>query len=161
MVDEFGPVRLQLDGGPHYRVEVGEIMVHVYALVAVPAQGPARQLRALWIKEGREGRRSVSVQLPSTSCLIISTRPQKPKGLPRHLFKGHLVAIGVHGGQEVDAGFFDQADDALVAPLVLLAHVLHQVEQELPAQHLVPVHPGDVSELRFPCGEGAEKRHGF
>lgn len=44
VVDEFGAVRLQLDGGPHHRVEVGKVVVHVDALVAVATQRPARQL---------------------------------------------------------------------------------------------------------------------
>lgn len=50
VVDELGAVRLQLDGGPHHRVEVGEVVVQVDALVAVAAQSPTGQLRAL----GRE-----------------------------------------------------------------------------------------------------------
>lgn len=41
VVDEFGLVRLQLDGGPHPRVEVGEIVVHVDPFMAVTAQSPA------------------------------------------------------------------------------------------------------------------------
>lgn len=74
------------------------------------------------------------------------------KRLSRHLFKSHLVSVRVHGRQEVDAGLFDQADDALVPTFVLLAHELHQVEQELSAQHLVPMHPCNVSELWLSCG---------
>lgn len=41
VVDEFGPVRLQLDGGPHHRVEVSKVVVHVDALVTVATQRPA------------------------------------------------------------------------------------------------------------------------
>lgn len=70
----------------------------------------------------------------------------------RHLFKSHLVSVRVHGRQEVDASLFDQADDALVPTLVLLAHELHQIEQELSTQHLVPMHPCNVSELWLSCG---------
>lgn len=51
VVDEFGAVRLQLDGGPHHWVEVGKIVVHVDAFVAVTTQGPTWQFWALWIKE--------------------------------------------------------------------------------------------------------------
>lgn len=69
----------------------------------------------------------------------------------RHLFEGDLVSVGVHGGQEVDAGVGDQLDDALVPSLVLLADVLHEVEQQLPAQYLVPMHPCNVAELWLSC----------
>lgn len=51
----------------------------------------------------------------------------------------------------MDAGLLDEADDALVPSFVLLAHVLHQIEQELSAQHLVPMHPCNVSELWLTC----------
>lgn len=44
VVDEFGRVRLQLDGGPHHRVEVSKVVVHVDALVTVATQRPAGQL---------------------------------------------------------------------------------------------------------------------
>ena len=44
MVDEFGLVRLQLDGRPHDGVEVGEVVVHVDALVAVASLCPSSQL---------------------------------------------------------------------------------------------------------------------
>lgn len=69
----------------------------------------------------------------------------------RHLFKGHLVSVWVQRRQEVDACFFDEVGDALVSALVLLAHVLHQVEQQLPTQNLVSVHPCNISELWFAC----------
>lgn len=52
MVDEFGAVRLQLHGGPHHRVQVSKVVVHVDAFVAVAAQRPARQLGALRVREG-------------------------------------------------------------------------------------------------------------
>ena len=51
----------------------------------------------------------------------------------------------------MDTSLFDQVDDALVALFVLVAHVLHQIEKNLPAHHLVPVHPCDITELRFSC----------
>lgn len=69
----------------------------------------------------------------------------------QNLLESHLVSIGVHGGQQVDAGLCDQPHHSLVAPLVLLAHVLHEVEQQLATQHLVPVHPGNVAELWLSC----------
>lgn len=47
VVDEFGLVCLQLDGGPHPWVEVREIVVHVDPFVAVTTQSPAWQLWAL------------------------------------------------------------------------------------------------------------------
>lgn len=53
-----------------------------------------------------------------------------------------------------------QPDDALVALLVLSAHVLHEVEDELSAEGLVPVHPGHVAELGLPC-RGGESRESF
>lgn len=143
MVDEFGPVRLQLDGGPHRRVEVGEVVVHVDAFVAVAPQRPACQLRALWMKSREE---FVFSTLKWSLSFI--------RGLVGSwdLLKRHLVSVRVHGGQQVDASLFDEADDSLVSSPVLLAQILHQVEQELPAQDLVPVHPRDVSKLRFSCG---------
>lgn len=66
-----------------------------------------------------------------------------------HLLEGHLISVGVHGGQEVDAGLFDQVDDALVPAFVLCTQVLHQVEEKLAAQHLVPMHPRNIPELWF------------
>lgn len=51
VVDEFGPVCLQLDGGPHHWVEISEIVVHVDAFIAITSQGPTCQLRALQVKE--------------------------------------------------------------------------------------------------------------
>ena len=67
-----------------------------------------------------------------------------------YLLIGGLVAVGVHGGQKVDPGLCDEPYDSLVAALVLATHVLHEVEQQLPAKDLVPVHVGDVAELRLP-----------
>ena len=80
------------------------------------------------------------------------------KSVPRNLLEGHLVSVGVHGGQQVDAGVLDQADDALVASFVLLTHELHEVEDELSAQNLVPVHPCNVTKLWFSC-RGRQNTH--
>lgn len=44
VVDKFGPVCLQLNGRPHHRVEVGEIMIQVDSFVGVTAQSPTCQL---------------------------------------------------------------------------------------------------------------------
>lgn len=68
-----------------------------------------------------------------------------------HLLEGQLVSVRVQRRQEVDACFFDEAGDALLSTSVLLAHVLHQIEQQFPTQHLVSVHPCNVPELRFAC----------
>lgn len=70
-----------------------------------------------------------------------------------HLFKGQLVSIGVHGGQKVDASLFDQVDDTLVTLFVLLAHVLHEIQQKFSTQHLVPVHPSHITKLWLTCRE--------
>lgn len=51
----------------------------------------------------------------------------------------------------MDARLFDEVDDARVSAVVLLAHVLHQIEQQFAAQHLVSVHPCNVAELGFAC----------
>lgn len=68
-----------------------------------------------------------------------------------HLLVSSFVAIGIHGRQEVDPGLRHQPDHTLVALLVLLAQVLHEVEDELPAEHLVAVHPRHVAKLRLSC----------
>lgn len=51
----------------------------------------------------------------------------------------------------MDAGGVDQVDDGLVALLVLVAHVLGQVDEQLPAHGLVAVHVGDVLKLGLTC----------
>ncbi|TNN67891.1 hypothetical protein EYF80_021860 [Liparis tanakae] len=61
----------------------------------------------------------------------------------------HLVPVGVHGGQKVDAGGVDEALDALVPQLVLGAQVLSQVHQQLAAQGFISVHVADVFHLRL------------
>lgn len=67
--------------------------------------------------------------------------------LPSHLRGGLLEAVWVHGGHEVNAGAVDEVDDGLVALLVLVAKVLSQVDEQLPAHGLVAVHVGDVLKL--------------
>lgn len=51
----------------------------------------------------------------------------------------------------MDASLFNQMDYAWVALFVFLTDVLHQVQQQLSAQNLVPVHPCHVTELRLTC----------
>lgn len=51
----------------------------------------------------------------------------------------------------MDASFFDEVDYALVALFVFLTDVLHQVEQQLSPQNLVPMHPCNVTKLRLTC----------
>ena len=49
----------------------------------------------------------------------------------------------------MDARVVDQVDDGLVVLLVLVAQVLGQVDDQLPAHCLVAVHVADVLELRL------------
>ena len=49
----------------------------------------------------------------------------------------------------MDPGGVDQLLDLLVAGQVGRADVMSEVEEELPAQHLVTVHVGDVLHLRL------------
>ena len=60
-----------------------------------------------------------------------------------------LVAVGVHGGQDVDARAVDQRLHALVAQRVLGAQVLGQVDEQLAAEHLVTVHVAHQLDLRL------------
>lgn len=70
-----------------------------------------------------------------------------------HFLISYFISIRVHGGQEVDSRLSHQPNDALVALLVFSAQVLHEVEDELSAEGLVPVHPRHVPKLRLPCQE--------
>lgn len=60
-----------------------------------------------------------------------------------------LVPVGVHGGQEMDAGDVDEGLDALVPQLILGAQVLSQVDQQLAAQDFISVDVADVFHLRL------------
>lgn len=71
--------------------------------------------------------------------------------LPRTVYLGssHLVAVRVHGRQDVDAGVLDEAQDALVPVPELLAEEFRQLQQQLTAQHLVPVHVPHILDFWF------------
>lgn len=75
------------------------------------------------------------------------------RSLAWYLLGSHFVPVGVHGGHDVDARVVEEAGDALAAPAVLLAQELGELQQQLAAQHLVPVHVPDVLELRLHCRE--------
>lgn len=66
-----------------------------------------------------------------------------------YLLGSHFVPVGVHGGHDVDARVVDEAGDALVAPAVLLTQELGELQQQLTAQHLVPMHVPNILELRL------------
>ena len=60
-----------------------------------------------------------------------------------------LPAVWVHAGEEMYPGGVDQLLDLLVPGQVGGADVMSEVEEQLPAQHLVTVHVGDVLHLRL------------
>lgn len=74
-----------------------------------------------------------------------------------HLRGSLLEAVRVHGGHDVDARAVDELHDGLVALLVLVAQVLGQVDQQLPAHRLVPMHVANVLKLWLPWELGKEK----
>lgn len=47
----------------------------------------------------------------------------------------------------MDARVMDEVGDPLVAPAVLLTQELGELQQQLTAQHLVPMHVPDILEL--------------
>lgn len=71
--------------------------------------------------------------------------------MSNHLRSCFLEAVRVHGGHEVDPSVVDEVHDGVVALLVLVAKVLSQVDEQLPAHRLVAVHVGDVLELGLAC----------
>lgn len=73
-----------------------------------------------------------------------------------YLFGGHLVAVRVHGGQDVDARVVDQPRDPLVSGPILLAHELAQLDEQFTAEHFVAVHVPHVLELRLHWGGSEE-----
>lgn len=78
-----------------------------------------------------------------------------------HLLVSCFISVRVHGGQEVDSSVGDQSDDTLVSLLVLTADVLHEVEDQLSAKNLVPVHPCHISKLWLTCQERKENETPF
>lgn len=71
-----------------------------------------------------------------------------------YLSGSHLVAVRVHGGQDVDARVVDEARDAVVPGPVLLTQELAELDEQLAAQHLVAVHVAHILELRLHWGGG-------
>lgn len=65
--------------------------------------------------------------------------------------EGLLVAVGVDGGQQVDARLVHQVAYARVSAQILLTHELHEQQKQLAAQHLVTVGTGRVAELGLTC----------
>lgn len=53
---------------------------------------------------------------------------------------GDLIAVRVHGGQDMDACGVDDGLNPLIAQQVLGAHVLSQIYQQLSSQHLIAMH---------------------
>lgn len=66
-----------------------------------------------------------------------------------YLRGGNLIAVWVHGGQQVDACVVDKVLDALISQQVLRAQVLSQVDEQLPAQNFIPMHVPDQLNLRL------------
>ncbi len=68
-----------------------------------------------------------------------------------HRCGGFLVAVGVDGGQQVDACLVHEPPDACVSAQILLTHELHEQQQQLAAQNLVTMGTSRVAELRLSC----------
>ncbi len=68
-----------------------------------------------------------------------------------HRCGGFLVAVGVDGGQQVDACLVHEPPDACVSAQILLTHELHEQQQQLAAQNLVTMGTSRVAELRLTC----------
>ena len=76
-----------------------------------------------------------------------------------YLSGSHLVAVRVHGGQDVDACVVDQPHDPLVSGPILLAQKLGELNEQLAAEHFVAVHVAHVLELWLHW-EGSEEVEG-
>lgn len=77
---------------------------------------------------------------PSSVC--------ESEGQAVHYLSGcHFIAIGVHGGQDVNACVVDQPHDPLVSCQILLTQKLGELDEELPAQHFIAVHVAHILEL--------------
>lgn len=77
--------------------------------------------------------------------------------MPHYLSGSNLVAVGVHGGQDVDARVVDEVHDPLVPGPVLLAEELAELDEQLAAEHLVAVHVAHVLELGLHWGREGGK----
>lgn len=141
------------DGG-----QIGEVSVEVDVLSVVSAD--LRSHISLTLLES-DTRQVQQLLFQSTSAKVLSTETSRTDLLPVVVVtavgavlgsgNGHLVAIRVHGGQDVDAGGVDEGLDALVSLQVLRAQELSQVDEQLAAQDFVSVHVGDVLDLRLHC----------
>lgn len=69
----------------------------------------------------------------------------------RYLGGRHLVAVWVHGRQDVDAGGLQQLYDALVPAAEFLTQELGQLQQQLSAQHLVAMHVAHILDFWLHC----------
>lgn len=78
-----------------------------------------------------------------------------------YLSGSHLVAIRVHGGQNVNARVMDQPHDPLVSGSVLLAEKLGELNEELTAEHFVAVHVAHVLELWLHWGGSGQVKGGW
>lgn len=76
-----------------------------------------------------------------------------------YLSGSHLIAIGVHGGQDVDTRVMDQPRDPLVSGSILLTQKLGELNEQLTAEHLVAVHVSHILELWLHW-EGSEEVEG-
>lgn len=70
------------------------------------------------------------------SCLWFFLQGEKSSHIYQslHYLPGcHFIAVGVHGGQDVDACVMDQPRDPLVSGPVLLAEKLRELDEEFTA----------------------------
>lgn len=80
--------------------------------------------------------------------------------MPHYLSGSNLVAVGVHGGQDVDARVVDEVHDPVVPGPVLLAEELAELDEQLAAEHLVAVHVAHVLELGLHWGREGGREGG-
>lgn len=66
-----------------------------------------------------------------------------------YLSGSHFIAIGVHGGQDVDACVMYQPHDAVVTSPVLLAEELGELNEQLTPEHFVAMHVAHILKLRL------------
>ena len=101
---------------PQWCVEISKIMVKINALMVPAALCPAHQLRAL------PGRKSVQAkQAPGT----MAEGAGWPSGQVAYPAEGSLVAIRIHGGQQVNARLGEQPGHPRVPSQELMTQELH------------------------------------